>query len=223
MQSSYPPAVAALAADIAVHGYISTVTAGMESALAGTPTLLLDREGWSVSSLYNLGVGRVVFKDWDDLWKACQEHWQTEQGIPGLGDWSSMMNDFDPFRDGRAAERMGTYLNWILGGFKAKLPRETILADAAERYGLDLTPLPAADRAFIGFNLPSRMTVSARIYDSRGRPVRTIADGTPLSGQSHILVWNGRSDAGRPVDEGMYYCSLTIDGETITRKIMITR
>ena len=45
-----------------------------------------------------------------------------------------MMDDLDPFRDGRAAQRMGTYLEWLMEGFKAKLPRETILADAAERY-----------------------------------------------------------------------------------------
>ena len=45
-----------------------------------------------------------------------------------------MMDDLDPFRDGRAAERMGTYLKWMQEGFEAKLSRETVLADAAERY-----------------------------------------------------------------------------------------
>ena len=29
---------------------------------------------------------------------------------------------------------MGTYLEWLMEGFKAGLPRETVLADAAERY-----------------------------------------------------------------------------------------
>ena len=45
-----------------------------------------------------------------------------------------MLDELDPFRDGRAAERMGTYLQWLLEGFRAGLDRETVMADAAERY-----------------------------------------------------------------------------------------
>jgi len=135
LHSPYPPAIAALASDIAVHGHLFAATAGMESVLAGTPTLLLDREGWSISSLYDkLGKGKGVFTDWQDLWSACKEHWKIPSGISGFGDWSAMIDEIDPFRDGRAAERIGTYLKWLLDGFKAKLPRETILADAAQRY-----------------------------------------------------------------------------------------
>ena len=40
LKNKYPPAVAALASDIAIHGYLHAVTAGLESALAGIPTLL---------------------------------------------------------------------------------------------------------------------------------------------------------------------------------------
>lgn len=130
----YPPAAAALSADIAIHGQLSAGTAGVEAALAGIPTLLLDSEGWSMSSLYKLKEGQVIFKSWDHLWRACEEYWKAPEGIPGFGDWSSILDQIDPFRDGRAAERMGTYLVWLMEGFKANLPRETVLADAAERY-----------------------------------------------------------------------------------------
>lgn len=130
---SYPPAMAAQAADVAIHGHLFAATAGVESALTGTPTLMLDREGFSASPLYRLGVGKVIFRNWDDLWAACQEHWNSK-GVPGFGVWSSIIDDIDPFRDGRAAQRMGLYLQWLLEGFKAKLPRETVLADAAQRY-----------------------------------------------------------------------------------------
>lgn len=135
LQGSYPPAAAALAADLALHGHLFGGTAGLEAALAGVPTLLLDREGWPVNALYRLGVGRVVFREWDALWKACVEHWARPGGVPGFGDWSPMLDEFDPFRDGRAAERIGTYVQWLLEGFRAGLARETVMADAAERYG----------------------------------------------------------------------------------------
>lgn len=45
-----------------------------------------------------------------------------------------MLDELDPFRDGQAAQRMGNYLEWVSEGLKAKLPRETVLANAAERY-----------------------------------------------------------------------------------------
>ncbi len=136
LHGSFPPAAAALASDVMIHGHLCAATAGLEGALAGVPTLLMDREGWAVSPLYRLGVGRVVFTCWPDLWKACLEHWRSPGGVPGFGDWSPMLDELDPFRDGRAAERMGTYLQWLLEGFKAGLSRETVLADAAERYGV---------------------------------------------------------------------------------------
>ncbi len=134
LQGSYPPAVAALGADIAIHGHLMAGSAGVEAALTGTPTLLLNQEGCSVSSLCQLEEGRVIFRNCDDLWKACEDYWRSPKGIPGFGDWSSILDQIDPFRDGRAAERMGTYLSWMLEGFKGGLSRDTVLADAAERY-----------------------------------------------------------------------------------------
>lgn len=144
---SHPPAAAALAADIAIHGHLFAVTAGVESALTGTPTLLMDREGWSISPLYRLGVGRVVFTDWPSLWKACREHWTWPSGIPGFGDWTPLLNELDPFQDGRAGERMGTYLLWLLEALKAGLDREAALTQASERYttrwGVDKVVIPS--------------------------------------------------------------------------------
>jgi len=134
LHGSYPPAIAALASDVAIHGHLCAATAGVEAALAGVPTLLMDREGWPQSKLYQLGKGKVVFNKWDDLWESCIEHWKFGPRKSDFGNWSGMLNKIDPFRDGRAAERIGTYLMWLLDGFKAGLPRETVLADAADRY-----------------------------------------------------------------------------------------
>ena len=130
----YPPAAAALAADIAIHGHAFALTAGMESALAGVPTLLLDREGCPPQRVHEMGEGRIVFYSWEMLWQALSDHWRGPGGVPGLGDWSPIINEFDPFRDGRALERVSTYLQWMMEGYKAKKPRPAILADAAERY-----------------------------------------------------------------------------------------
>jgi len=132
-QGSYPPAVGALEADVAV-GLLSGGTAATEAILAGVPTLLLDREGLPTSPFYELGVGRVVFNDWETLWAAWQQHCSTPGGTFRNCDWTPIIDDLDPFRDGRAAERMGTYIHWLLNGFQAGLDRKTVMANAAERY-----------------------------------------------------------------------------------------
>jgi hypothetical protein len=126
------PAEAAMAADFAVHDNLYAGTAGLESALAGTPTLMLDRFGWHRSRIYKLGE-KVVFQGLPLLWEALMEHW-NKQAIPGFGDWSPIMDEFDPFRDGKAAHRMGTYLHWLIQGYEKGQDREVILADAAAKY-----------------------------------------------------------------------------------------
>jgi hypothetical protein len=134
VHGSYPPAVAALASDITICDNMSSGTAAVESTLAGVKTLLLDLEGLHESPFYKLGIGQVIFNQWDDLWEACVEYWHSKEKKSGFGDWGPIINELDPFRDGRAAERMGTYFKWILDGFKAGMGRDDILIDAAERY-----------------------------------------------------------------------------------------
>ena len=135
VHGSYPPSVAARASDLAVHGHLWAGTAAVEAVLAGTPTLLMDRDGWTVSKLYQLGIGRVVFQEWSELWRACLVHWSQTDGLPGFGNWDSMLEELDPFRDGRAAERMGSYIRWLLEALEGGLDRDRAIEEAAERYG----------------------------------------------------------------------------------------
>ncbi len=131
LHTHHPPALAALAADVAVHGHLCAVTAAFEAALTGTPTFLLDREGWPESPLARLGRDRFVFTEWETLWRACEEVWA---GGPPPREWDGLLDQWDPFRDGRAAERMGAFLGWILDGFRRGGRREAVLAEAVGRY-----------------------------------------------------------------------------------------
>jgi len=134
LQGSAPPAQAALSADLAIHGSVASGTAAVEAALAGVPTVLLDDDGWKTSPLYRLGVGRVVFEEWEALWHTWQESRTAPGAVPGFADWTPLLDEIDPFRDGRAAERMGTFLKWMIEGFSAGKSREAVLAQATERY-----------------------------------------------------------------------------------------
>ena len=117
VQGIFPPAVAALAADLAIHDSLGSATAGLESALAGAKTILLDYEGWPLSPLYKLG-NEVIFQDWESAWQACAEYFKSPLSHPRLGDWSDMIDELDPFHDGFAAQRMSGYLKELLEGVR---------------------------------------------------------------------------------------------------------
>jgi len=132
--TSAPPILAGLSADVCIHSHLDSGTAALECALEGLPTLLIDREGTIESKLNELPEGKVVFKDWPSTIDAIMEHFNTPEGISGFGEWTSIIDDLDPFRDGMAAFRMGTYLKWLIEGFENNLDREVIMANAAEKY-----------------------------------------------------------------------------------------
>ncbi len=129
-----PPVLAALSADVAVHGHLSAGTSAFESALAGVPSLLVDREGWRWSKLYELGEGNVVFSDWPSCLEGIFDYWKAPQEHGDFGNWSPLMDELDPFQDGRGAERMGNYLHHLIEGFNKGHKREFILENAAEEY-----------------------------------------------------------------------------------------
>ena len=133
-QSNIPATLAALSSDISIHAHLMSGTVGIESFLAGTPTLLIDREGLNKSKLYELERGKVIFRNWPETIDALYEHFQSQKGIPNFGDWSTIINELDSFRDGLSENRKGTYLKYLMDGFNNGLDRKIILADAAEKY-----------------------------------------------------------------------------------------
>jgi hypothetical protein len=132
--TSAPVILAGLSADVCIHGHLDGGTAALECALEGIPTLLIDREGCPDSKLYELPEGKVIFKNWPEAIDAVMDHFKMPQGIPGFGDWSEIIDELDPFRDGKAANRMGTYMHWLIQGYEKGLDRDSIMANAAEMY-----------------------------------------------------------------------------------------
>ena len=132
--TSAPPLLAALASDVCIHGHLNAGTAALECALEGIPTLMIDREGAPYSKLHELPKDKVVFQDWPAAIDALMEHFNSSNGIPDFGDWSSIIDEFDPFRDGLAANRMGNYLKCLIDGYDKGLERDEVMAKAAELY-----------------------------------------------------------------------------------------
>ena len=51
-----------------------------------------------------------------------QKYWGKP--ITGFGDWSSIIDDIEPFRDEKASERLTKFLYWLIEGFKEGLSKK---------------------------------------------------------------------------------------------------
>jgi hypothetical protein len=128
------PLLAGLSADLCIHGHLSSGTAALECALAGLPTLLIDREGVPNSKLSELPVGKVVFRDWSTAIKSALIYFVNPEVDVEFGSWERIINELDPYRDGMASMRIGSFLNSLLRGFKDGIPRELVLENAANLF-----------------------------------------------------------------------------------------
>ncbi|MBK7702255.1 MAG: hypothetical protein IPI34_04845 [bacterium] len=89
---------------------------------------------------------------------------------PGAGSWTTC-------RPGRQPDRRGR---------RHAGPRRVLAQNA---------PYPFNPSTVIRFSLPQAGPVSLRIYDVRGRQVRSLVEGNREAG-AHSVVWDGRDDRG---------------------------
>jgi subtilisin family serine protease len=64
--------------------------------------------------------------------------------------------------------------------------------------------------------------VGVRVYDTRGRLVRTLADEVLPAGV-HSLAWDGLNGAGQAVGSGVYFYRIDTPAGTVTRKLALAR
>lgn len=108
------PAQAALASDIAI-GHAIGGTAVLEAALAGRRCLMLNPYQWrgTWDDIYTRG--DIVYGSLSLALQAIAEFRAANPRRQALGNWSSILPQFDPYRDGRAAERLRTLLERLTG------------------------------------------------------------------------------------------------------------
>ena len=65
--------------------------------------------------------------------------------------------------------------------------------------------------------------VRLEILDLRGRIVRTLVSEQQPTGQRYTAQWNGMDVRGRAAASGVYLSRLTVDGESHTRLLTLTK
>ena len=83
-------------------------------------------------------------------------------------------------------------------------------------------PNPFNPRTTIVLDLPRAGDASLRVYDLRGRVVRTLHEG-PLTAGRHELVWNGDDDNRRAMASGVYFYEAKAVGEERIGKLTLVR
>jgi hypothetical protein len=94
-------------------------------------------------------------------------------------------------------------------------------------------PNPLRHSTSIGYTLPYRFAnngwldpapseISIRLFDAAGRQVRELAHKRQKPG-SYRLVWDGKTQTGRPAASGEYFCVLKIGDLQTVRKLIVMR
>ena len=80
-------------------------------------------------------------------------------------------------------------------------------------------PNPSGVESRLGFSLRTPGTVRMVVADVASRLVRVLAQGQFASG-AHVVHWDGRDDAGRPVGSGVYFVRLESGGTRLERTLI---
>ncbi len=83
-------------------------------------------------------------------------------------------------------------------------------------------PNPMNPSTKIAYTMGAPGSVILRIFDARGRVVRTLVDDTQGAGE-HVVFWDGRDDQGRSVGSGVFSCLLEAPGFKGAEKIVMLR
>ena len=87
---------------------------------------------------------------------------------------------------------------------------------------LRVSPGRDGSSAIISYSAGVGGPVRLRVYDIRGRLIRTLVDGEAPRNNCDV-VWNGRADGGHRVGAGVYFVRLEAGGEVRTQKIAVVR
>jgi len=129
---------AALLSDFAVSNTsISTLIA---ASLQGTRVIYLDYERIDQGPqkpyciLHSLGSNRCVFHEPLLLRRAIADYFKNPDSNPGLGDATPVLDQLDPFRDGKASQRIGEFIAWYLEELDGGSNADDAVRSATDKY-----------------------------------------------------------------------------------------
>jgi len=117
-------------------------------------------------------------------------------------------------------------LDWAYAALYQGIPasvrasRDGVLADRLRI--VSAAPSPSKGEVLISFELPVSRRVTVKVYNVRGREVRTILDEKKEAG-THNTKWDGRNNSGRYVVPGVYMCRVNTGDQYDVKKMLLLR
>lgn len=81
-------------------------------------------------------------------------------------------------------------------------------------------PNPFASTTTIEYFVPIKGKIELSIYNILGQKVRSLVSKTQLA-DMYTIIWNGKSEQGKNVASGLYFCQLNYNESTIVTRKMI--
>jgi hypothetical protein len=112
---------------------------------------------------------------------------------------------------------------WIVDNLEIQVGSTTAAPNGAPPVALALqqnVPNPLRTGTAIRFTLPSSGKVNLRIFDARGRLVRSLLSENRNAG-AHEIRWDGRDSGGAEVAGGIYFYRLEAGDKVLRRKLTV--
>jgi hypothetical protein len=103
------PAEAAMSSDIVI-GHAIGATAALEAALTGARCILLNPYGFKGANDPIYRKADILYPSLESALEAIEAYRNSDPERERLGDWSPIIDLFDPFRDGRSSARLRDYI-----------------------------------------------------------------------------------------------------------------
>jgi FlgD Ig-like domain len=127
------------------------------------------------------------------------------------------------WRDNRATgieETKDMYMQRVSWGVDVKDQR---VANLPSKVTLDNNyPNPFNPSTMIKFNIDSPSNVVLVVYDVLGREVTRLVNQKLVAGE-HVAHWNGLSSSGKAVASGTYFYRLEVEGEVMSRSMILLK
>lgn len=110
--------------------------------------------------------------------------------------------------------------NWILK-YVAQITSD-VPDDALTSVALHVPTNPTGADARLSYSVPEAGRVQLKVYDVAGRLVKTLVDREVAAGV-HGVAWGGNDSTGAPAASGVYFCRLSTERGTASRRLVLLR
>ena len=141
----------------------------------------------------------------------------------GFGEWHRLYVDYQMAMEAvMNTDKGGNIL--VLGAGRVQQHDDTEQAEIVEPLvaGMSVAPNPFNPQTQINFTLPHGGAAKLRIFDIRGRHVRTVIDEYLTPGV-YEATWRGQDDGGRRQASGVYFAVLQAGDVRFVRRMLLMK